>query len=362
MFSEEQKAWIVRNYAVHGSPTKLKRHFCRQFGISGRRTTTITPKSFVNVIKHFDKARDLKRTPRRKRESTESEGGLWRTILDEIGRNPSSTVRKLASDLNVSKSKVQRHLKELKLKPFKYHRSQVLSESHKKQRMEFCSWILDNDIASNRIIFTDEKWFYRILPFNRQNVRYWSIENPHVYDASVKQGAEKVMAWAGIVNGRVLPIVWFPNNVSVNSENYLKLLQDVMWPSVEEEADSEGYYYQQDGAPPHCARTCLDFLSEKFPDRVISRRTETPWPACSPDLSPLDFWFWGDMEDKIRQKNPQSLQEIKDIVDQEAADMDASRVVRACQNFRRRVEICHQKKGGHFESEIKKFKSLTPPM
>ena len=97
MFSEEQKAWIVRNYAVHGSPTKLKRHFCRQFGISGRRTTTITPKSFVNVIKHFDKARDLKRTPRRKRESTESEGGLCRTILDEIGRNPSSTVRKLAS-------------------------------------------------------------------------------------------------------------------------------------------------------------------------------------------------------------------------------------------------------------------------
>ena len=124
-----------------------------------------------------------------------------------------------------------------------------------------------------------------------------------MYDASVKQGVEKVMAWAGIVNGRVLLIFWFPKNISVNSENYLKLLQDELWPSVQEEAHNEGYFFQQDGAPPHCARACLDFLSEKFPDRVISRRTETPWPACSPDLSPLDFWFWGDMEQKIRQKN-----------------------------------------------------------
>ena len=49
------------------------------------------------------------------------------------------------------------------------------------------------------------------------------------------------MVVAGIMNKRVLPIVWFPNIVSVSSQNYLKLLQDVMWPSVEEEADSKEY-------------------------------------------------------------------------------------------------------------------------
>ena len=132
---------------------------------------------------------------------------------------------------------------DLKLKYFKYHRAQVLSESHKKQRMEFCPWILDNYFGSNRIIFKDEKQFYRILPFYRQKMRYWSIENPHVHDASVKQGAQKVMTWAGIANGLVLAIVWYPNNVSVNSQNYLKLLQDILWSSVEKETDSEGYYY-----------------------------------------------------------------------------------------------------------------------
>ena len=186
-----------------------------------RQTTVITPKRFVEVIEHFDNDRDTKRALSRKQESNESEGGLCGTILDATDQDLSSLICKLACDLNVSKNKVHRHLKDMKLKPLKYHRSQVLSdsESHKTQRMKFCSRIFDSDIGSNRIIFTDEKWFYRIFSFSRQNVRYWSIENPPVYDAFVKQGAEKVMPLAGIVNWHGLPIVWLPKNVFVNSQN-----------------------------------------------------------------------------------------------------------------------------------------------
>ena len=128
-----------------------------------------------------------------------------------------------------------------------------------------------------------------------------------------------------------------------------------MWSSVEEEASSEGYYFQQDGAPPHCARQCIYFSSECFPDRVISRRTDIPWPACSPDLSPLDFWFWGDMETVLKQKKPETLQQIQEIVTLEAAAMDPSKVIRATQNFRRRVQLCRIKTSGHFEAEIKKM-------
>ena len=37
---------------------------------------------------------------------------------------------------------------------------------------------------------------------NRRNSRYQYVD-------SVKQGAEKVMCWAAIVDGRVLRLVWF---------------------------------------------------------------------------------------------------------------------------------------------------------
>ena len=105
-------------------------------------------------------------------------------------------------------------------------------------------------------------------------------------------------------------------------------------------------------APLHCARKCLDFVLDTS-NRVISRRADIPWPACSPDLSPISYWFWGDLQEIVREKNPESLQEIVDIVTEAAASMERSKVMRVTQNFRRKVELYRKKKGGHFEAKVK---------
>ena len=49
----------------------------------------------------------------------------------------------------------------------------------------------------------------------------------------------------------------------------------------------------QDGATCHTTPLNLDFLRSKFAGRVISHKTDLPWPPNSPDLNPLDF-FSGD--------------------------------------------------------------------
>ena len=54
------------------------------------------------------------------------------------------------------------------MKPYKLHRSQKLTKDHKKQRYDFCKWIIDEEIDPNKIIFTDEKWFCLSGPSNRQ--------------------------------------------------------------------------------------------------------------------------------------------------------------------------------------------------
>ena len=58
------------------------------------------------------------------------------------------------------------------------------------QRLEFCRWVLDENIELKNIFFMDEKWLYLRSSFSRQYTRYWSIENPRVYDDSVKQGGK----------------------------------------------------------------------------------------------------------------------------------------------------------------------------
>lgn len=67
---------------------------------------------------------------------------------------------------------------------------------------------------------------------NKQNSRYWSVTNPYRYEDCVKQGGQKVMCWAGIINGRILPIHWFEPGVSFNGEIYHGLLKDKLWPEV----------------------------------------------------------------------------------------------------------------------------------
>ena len=50
--------------------------------------------------------------------------------------------------------------------------------------------------------------------------------------------------------------------------------------------------------PPYCTINCLDFLAENSRDRVSSHRYPRLSPAHSPDLSPLYYWLWGELEDR----------------------------------------------------------------
>jgi hypothetical protein len=46
--------------------------------------------------------------------------------------------------------------------------------------------------------------------------------------------------------------------------------------------------FQQDGAPPHWGSDVRRFLDGP-----------TPWPPRSPDITPLDFFLWGYVKDKV---------------------------------------------------------------
>ena len=116
---------------------------------------------------------------------------------------------------------------------------------------------------------------FMALPFNRQNVTYWSVSNPHLFnDSETGRGEGYGMGWNRWLIG--LPTFWFSKGLSNNADNYSELVKNVMWPSLEEKTSSENYYYQQVRALTHYARQCFHFWTECFPERVMSRRTDFP--------------------------------------------------------------------------------------
>ena len=71
----------------------------------------------------------------------------------------------------------------------------------------------------------------------------------------------------------------------------------------------------------HTTNDVLDFLQEKFHERVISNRLKLSWPAKSPDLNPMDFIFWGAAEAELFQKSRKTIPELKAIVETYASQI-----------------------------------------
>ena len=52
-------------------------------------------------------------------------------------------------------------------------------------------------------------------------------------------------------------------------------------------------WFMHDGAPAHITVDVRHFLDATYPQRWIGRGGPVIWPARSPDLNPLDFFFGG---------------------------------------------------------------------
>ena len=123
-------------------------------------------------------------------------------ILTALTRSPNKSTRRLSPESGVSRSSIRRILKANKWYPYKLHMAQHLSKDDPDRRMEFCERALTKENEdpkfSTKILFTDEANFYVNGEVNRQNLRYWSNENPKRLSPTKMQGARKLMVWVGI--------------------------------------------------------------------------------------------------------------------------------------------------------------------
>jgi hypothetical protein len=80
-----------------------------------------------------------------------------------------------------------------------------------------------------------------------------------------------------------------------NSETYINLTWNRVFSELTEEERLYGYF-QQDSANEHTAGNSMAAISDVFGDTVIS---EGVWSVSSPDITPYDFYFRGNLKDKL---------------------------------------------------------------
>jgi hypothetical protein len=86
-------------------------------------------------------------------------------------------------------------------------------------------------------------------------------------------------------------------------------------------------WFQQGSATAHNAHDFLTALERVFGDWIII--SHGLWPARSPDLTPCDFYLWGNLKDKIYRTNPHTEVELKKNVQREILNVSQEEILRS---------------------------------
>ena len=91
------------------------------------------------------------------------------------------------------------------------------------------------------------------------------------------------------------------------------------------------------------------WLNTRFSQRLISHKSDFPWPARSPDLSPLDYFLWGFVKEKVFLSAPSNIAVLKNKVQEVIASIDANTLQNVVANFVVRIDKCIASNGYHVE-------------
>lgn len=168
------------------------------------------------------------------------------------------------------------------------------------RRLDFCRFMLNADLKDpsflRNILWTDESKFDKDGITNYHNAHYWASKvhgNPNKKRTKGSQRRFSVNVWMGIISKHLIGPYFLPDNL--NGERYENFLREDL-PDLLEDLPLNlirDMRFQHDGCPAHYRRSVREWLDTNYPNNWIRRGGPIPWPARSPDLTPMDFYVWG---------------------------------------------------------------------
>lgn len=338
--TNEQKSFIIMNYAKFGGFSEFARKYRKEF------KTKDTPmrNTVMRLLKKFKdttSADDLPRSGRPKSVSTEEKIEEVRVLLEN---NPGMSLRRTAIQTGVSVGRAHFIAKTmLNLYPYKIKILQELKDKDFAKRVNFAKWFLSKDLIADYFIASDEAYFHLDGTVNNHNFRIWSQSNP-CFVAEKQLYPAKVSVWCAISKNKIIGPYFFEE--TVKEGNYLDMVVNYFWPEYCKQNNTTQYYFQQDGAPAHKAKSVQAWLKSKFQDRFIDKDL---WPPRSPDLNPCDYFLWGYLKDKVYAKQFDSIEALKEEIVIETKKISRIMLFHVFENLTKRMKLVLENEGKHIE-------------
>ncbi len=290
MKSKDFQKLVLSKYEIDDGPTKIFRDLNGAISLPTieRWCKSIRDTGSINLSSSSGRPRTIRTK------------AAIRKVKNRCERGKRVSSRKLARDLNISRTSVRRILKDdLGLRTYKILNEPSPTEEHKEKRVQFANWIRTNFRKEDtmKILFPDEKMFDIDGVYNSQNDRIWAV-NPA--DADIRGGVrqkrkfpQKVMVWLAVCSKGVSPLVIFEKG-TVDHDRYIREVLPVAL-KFGNDMFGNGWIFQQDGAKPHIHAKSQEWCANNFPSFI----DKDHWPPNSPDLNPLDYCIWNEFAELI---------------------------------------------------------------
>ena len=90
-------------------------------------------------------------------------------------------------------------------------------------------------------------------------------------------------------------------------------------------------------------------MDATFPNRWIGRDGPTPWPPRSPDITPLDFFLWGYVKDKVFWTPVPDITNLKARITDGIATVTEDMLENTWREIYYRLDVLRATKGAHVE-------------
>jgi transposase len=263
-------------------------------------------------------------------------------------RNRTHTARDLQEDLlrargtRISDQTVRNRLREVELRPRRPAKVPKLTRVHRQSRLEFGREHLNWQLRHwTPVMFSDESKF--VLTGNDGHVRVWRRPGerfmPNTVHETVPFGGGSIMVWGGItVNTRTDLVVI--RNGGLTARRYI---DEILKPQVIPRANviGQNFIFMQDNARPHIAHIVTDYLDDQNIRKMY-------WPACSPDMNPIEH-VWDQLGKRVRRRPnpPITTEQLAQALVEEWDNFPQDALRRLIRSMPRRCTALVQARGGH---------------
>ncbi len=237
----------------------------------------------------------------------------------------------------LSVNTIHRAIRRCRLKLYRSKKKPYLNMIQKRRRFLWAKAHLKWTVAKwKTVLWSDESKFEVLFgKLGRHVIRTKEDkDNPSCYQRSVQKPAS-LMVWGCMsACGMGSLHIW---KGTINAERYIQVLEQHMLPSRRRLFQGRPCIFQHDNARPHTASITTSWLHRRR-IRVLK------WPACSPDLSPIEN-IWRIIKRKMRQRRPKTVEQLEACIRQEWDNIPIPKLEQLVSSVPRRLQTVIKRRG-----------------